>query len=852
MATASALALAAPTGLALALAAPTTAVAQTAVTPPPPAPSLGAAAADIARGEYAAALERLARSDGAAAGDARARLLAILGRSDDALREARAAGARVAAGEILAATGNLAAAERAFADGLGGADSLAALVGLAAVAARTDRADDAAALLDRALAGYRGAAGDARALLAVAEAARRAGRTDSDLFHDAVRVLEEAGRALPEDPEPEIRLAALFLDKYDSGEADRALRGLLKRAPMHPGALLLMARVRRFDGSSEAEELTRRALEVNPSSAEARAFLAVLRLEVADFDGARGEAARALESDPSNAEAVGVLVAADLLEDEADGPSRRLAALPGRRDRVAALVTASRLASRHHRYARAAELAGEAARLDPEAWDAHGESGLNLLRTGSVEEARLALERAFAGDPFNIWFKNTLDLLDTFDRYETRATEHFRIVLRRDESALLGPYMEEIAEDAYRRLSERYGHRPATPVRLEVYPEHGDFSVRTVGLPGFSALGVAFGNVLAMDSPSARERGTFNWASTLWHEVAHAVTLGATGNRVPRWLTEGISVREERRARPGWGRRITPAFVAAYEDGRMPPVSRLNEGFIRPSFPGQVGMSYLMASLVVEWIEEDRGFGALRAMLEGYRRGWSEERVFAEVLDATPDEVDGAFDRHLRETFRVRFDAVDAADGGGAFARALGEGARALAGGRRAQARARLVAAAEMFPEAGGTAGPHALLARLHREAGDSDAERAALEAWVAVDEDAYDALIRLAEVQASAGAPAEAARTLRRAIWIYPFEPQLHERTAALLEAAGDAHAAARERRAVLALDPPDEAGAWYRLAAALVAAGDRDGARDAVLRALEVAPRYEEALDLLLDLQG
>jgi predicted TPR repeat methyltransferase len=119
------------------------------------------------------------------------------------------------------------------------------------------------------------------------------------------------------------------------------------------------------------------------------------------------------------------------------------------------------------------------------------------------------------------------------------------------------------------------------------------------------------------------------------------------------------------------------------------------------------------------------------------------------------------------------------------------------------------------------------------------------------VDENAYDALLRLAELHAARGAPADAAATRRRARWIYPFEPALHERAATLREQAGDAEAAARGGRAVLALAPADAAGAWYRLAATLRSAGDRDGAREAVLRALEIAPRYEEALDLLLELR-
>lgn len=843
-------------GLAAAIAlgaAPGRAGAQTPVTPPAPVAALGAAADAIARADYGRALAELGDARQPPAAEARARLLALTGRHAEAERAARSAGAHVALGEMLAARGELDAAGAAFRAGLASGDSIRALVGLGGISERAGRTDEAPALNRRALSAYPAASGDAAALAAVAEAARRLGRAQPDLFHDAVRVLEEAAATLPADPEPEIRLASLFLDKYDSREADGTLRAILADAPTHPGALLLLARVRRFDGSAEAEDLARKALELDGDAAPARAFLALLRLEVADFDGAREEAGRALRRDPLSAEALGVLAAADLLEGDAEGPSRRIAALPaGSADAATVLVVAARLASRHHRYRSAADLAGSALEVDARSWEAHGERGLNLLRLGAVPEARAALETAFEGDPFNVWFKNTLDLLDTYDRYETLPSAHFALFLRRDEGELLGPYVGAIAEEAYGRLSDLYGHRPRTPVRLEVYPEHGDFSVRTVGLPGFGALGVSFGNVLAMNSPSAREKGSFNWASTLWHEVAHAVTLGVTDNRVPRWLTEGISVREERRARAGWGRRLSPAFVAAYKSDRMPPVSRLNEGFVRPSFPGQVGMSYLMASLVVEWIEDTRGFDALKRMLAGYGRGWSEERVFRDVLGATPERIDADFDRHLRTTYASRFDAVGDGEEPGAFARSLAAGAQALAAGRLDSARRELERAARLFPEAGGSAGPHALLARLHRRAGEAEAEAAALESWTAVDEVAYDGLLRLAELRAAEGDPAPAVDALERALWIFPFEPDVHEALAGLYERAGNPSGAVRERRAVLALAPADAAGAWYRLAATLARSGDAGGAREAVLRALEIAPRYEQALDLLLELQG
>ena len=93
------------------------------------------------------------------------------------------------------------------------------------------------------------------------------------------------------------------------------------------------------------------------------------------------------------------------------------------------------------------------------------------------------------------------------------------------------------------------------PILIEIFPKHDDFAVRNVGLPGMiGALGACFGRVVTMDSPQARPPGEFQWEATLWHELAHVITLQMSNQRVPRWLTEGISVYEEKRARPEWGR----------------------------------------------------------------------------------------------------------------------------------------------------------------------------------------------------------------------------------------------------------------------------------------------------------
>ena len=92
----------------------------------------------------------------------------------------------------------------------------------------------------------------------------------------------------------------------------------------------------------------------------------------------------------------------------------------------------------------------------------------------------------------------------------------------------------------------------------------------------------------------------------------------------------------------------------------------------------------------------------------------------------------------------------------------------------------------------------------------------------------------------------------LERTIWIDPFHLDLHTRLASSYEGAERWPEAARERRALLALQPADLAEAHYRLALALHRGGDARNARSAVLDALEIAPNFEAALDLLLEIRG
>src|SRR6185503_13604220 len=82
----------------------------------------------------------------------------------------------------------------------------------------------------------------------------------------------------------------------------------------------------------------------------------------------------------------------------------------------------------------------------------------------------------------------------------------------------------------------------------------------------------------------------------------------------------------------------------------------------------------------------------------------------------------------------------------------------------------------------------------------------------------------------------------------IDPFDAQAEAALGRLALQRRDAQTAMRAFRAVLATQPPDKAAAYVDLAEAYVMAGQLADAKRQALAALEIAPSFERAQDLLL----
>ena len=308
----------------------------------------------------------------------------------------------------------------------------------------------------------------------------------------------------------------------------------------------------------------------------------------------------------------------------------------------------------------------------------------------------------------------------------------------------------------------------------------------------------------------------------------------------------------------------------------------MNEGFVRPRFPQQVIYSYIQASLAFDWIEQRWGFDAIRGFLDGYREGrttaqlsrsadGAQARFEGELQALTPVSGpglpggmpgEGADDESGDEPHGGLIPGAGPADletlrnlvrsRPGSFPARLALAQALMARDRHDEAEPHLREALRLFPAYPGLDGPLRYLAEIHRERGETRRAADALFRLGTLNESAWPVYLEEAELRRELGDTEGERAALVKAVEVYPYVADVHGRLAELHAEAGDTAGAVTERRALLALDPVDRASAHYELARALLADGRSGEARSQVLRALEIAPTWDEALELLLELRG
>jgi len=641
-----------------------------------------------------------------------------------------------------------------------------------------------------------------------------------------------------------VRWGRLMHERFNNTEADNLFGEALKRDPKNAQAYYGLALVSADGFDSKAIEYASTAIQLDPKFYEARELLASLLLEDSEDAKAFAEADAALKISPEALDAMAIHAAIEALADRSpDAWFEKIRQINPAYGEGYALVAHHLVLNR--RYEDGIAYYRKAIQADPRLWSAHSQLGINLMRVGQEDEPRKQLEMAYDNGYRNEETVNSLRLLDSYKNFITFKDGDTILKLHKKEAQLLYPYFEAEMNRIIAAYNVKYKMTLPGPVQVEVYPDHEDFAVRTMGMPGLGALGVTFGEVIAMDSPSGRPPGEFHWASTLWHEMSHVYILTATNFRVPRWFTEGLAVHEETEVSPEWGDRITPEIVVAIRDKKLLPVAELDRGFIRPEYPAQVIVSYYQAGRICDYIKSRWSADKLLDMVHSFAQHETTPDVVRQDLGMAPEDFDKQFldwlDKDVSQTvtnfdkWRTTLKDVAQQAKNKNYDEVLKEGEEA----RR------------LYPDYVYPANPYEFMAQADIAKGDKPAAVAILAAYEKIGGHNPPALKQLASLEEEMGKPADAAATLDRLNYVYPVDEDLHHKLGDLWLAQNNFAGAVREYNAVVNMNPLDKASAQFDLARAYFAAGEKDKAEDHVLASLEAAPSYRPAQKLLLQLK-
>jgi tetratricopeptide (TPR) repeat protein len=674
----------------------------------------------------------------------------------------------------------------------------------------------------------------------------------NDLFRAAVN-------AHPDDAALRVRWGELYIDSHQPQQALELFKEALQRNPHSAYARVGEASVLADDDEGQAEQSMNAVLQdpQAPAGAHLRALLLGARMALEDGDSRQTQslldrADRTASQAGLPALEIDALRAALAQSQGADGSmwiTRALRIDPAFGE---AYATPAHFLDIKWREADAIALFRKAVAVQPDLWSAQVQLASCLLREEQVGEARAHLQIAYQGDPFDPVTVNTLRLLDSLRDYQVLRYGHGpnggpALILRvsRAEAPVLAPYASRLAEQALQLYTQRYHFPLRAPVVLEIEPNHDDLAVRTAGLPGLGGeLGVTFGYVVAIDSPAARAEGASDWGSTLWHELAHVFTLESTDFRVPRWLTEGLSVFEEWRSGPIKGIEVPDYVFVAFARGRALPIAQLNRGFTHPQYPNQLLVSYMQAGLVCDYI--DRTFGApkLLALLHAFESTSDVSTALQRSLGLSAPQFDARFHADLLAHYGKLLEHIDD------WQSARSAAAQALSHQDWSGAVAAARAALQLQPQDVEEGSPYLPLARGYQGSGQDTMALATLQDYWQRGGHDPQALRTLAQQLQRAGRLPEAIAVLESGNYVAPFDATLHGLLGDWLLQARRASEALDEYRVALALDPPDEANAHLRLARAEFALNQLPDAHREVLAALEVAPDYAPAQRLLLQI--
>jgi tetratricopeptide (TPR) repeat protein len=689
------------------------------------------------------------------------------------------------------------------------------------------------------------------------------------LFGEEPRVVldELFTRAIKNDPNClDAYLAAgdLALAKQDYKLAADQFRDALKRFGKDPDVHFGLARAFYESDRKQMIQSLDAALYINPNHVPSLLLLAEHQIDCEEYAGAAELLDKAIGINPWDPDAWAYrVVLAHLANDSEAVKSCREKALKfwPTNPRVDYLI--GRKLSQKYRFAEGAAYQRQALKFDPNYMPVKIQLAQDLLRLGTEQEGWKLADEVHAGDAYNVEAYNLSNLHDHLSKFATLRADGFVVRMDKHEADVYGDMVIDLLQKARTKLCEKYEAQLDKPVVVELFDNQQDFAVRTFGMPGGDGyLGVCFGDVITANSPNL-QRPT-SWKAMLWHEFCHVVTLNLTKNKMPRWLSEGISVYEESQRDPTWGQQMNPEYRGMILGGKLTPISKLSGAFLSPPTPSHLQFAYYESALVVEFIVKQYGLDSLKAILADLAKGDQINNAIS-TYAAPMKDIEQQFEKFARERAenlapKADFEQPEKGQVDPTDRVALGEWlkehpnnlwaltqyAKALLANRQwAEAKKPLEKLIKLYPQYSGEDNAYLLLAEAHRQL--DETQQDVLSKLAMISSDASYAYSRLLEIATEKEDWQQVIKYAEKSMAVYPMLAQLYWQLGRANEELGRDEQAIESYNRLLLLDPADPAEVNYRLGRLLLAK-DPAAAKRHVLMALAEAPRFREGHRILL----
>lgn len=703
---------------------------------------------------------------------------------------------------------------------------------------------------------------DADDLVALGEASIEMGADPRDVLEG---FYNRARRNYKSRPDGFLAAARLALDKGDKQLASDILSPVAEQFEDHAGITFALAEAIGASDSETSAQLTRRTLEINPRFMPALLQQIARMIDAESYDQAEATIAEILKTNPWHSETHAFHAVIHHLQNRPEEEARSRAngmAFYGSNPDVDHLI--GKTLSRRYRFEEGARYQRLALEANPFHHPARTQLAQDLLRLGQDDDGWQLADEAQQQDKYNTTLFNLMQLKNSLNSFATIRNDRFIIRMDRSEAAVYGTRLESLLNRAFDTLTRKYGYLPDEPVVVEVFNRPGDFAVRTFGIPDVAGfLGVCFGKLITANSPASQRSNPNNWEAVLWHEFCHVITLQMTGNKIPRWLSEGISVYEERLEDARWGQRMTPAYRQRILSGNVTPVSQLSSAFLNAGGGEDLNFAYYESSMVVEFIVTQYGFDTLTAVLADLNRGLR----INDALDRHTGGIEN-LDREFTADLTARAEAYaagvsfvnpDAANeiteptetesAQRNYTVGLAMASQLVQQGDFAAAEIRLLQLIEMFPEDERADSARTRLAALYAQQNRDADQRNVLAEHVKRAADDIESAVTLLRLQIEAEQWQNAFETGQLVMAIDPLQPSVLRSLLVVSRALNDRGQSIELLEGLLELEPSD-AARWHFQLAQTHQGHDADAARRHVLFALEQAPRYRAAHDLLLEL--